>query len=220
MFISNTKKQEFYSMSLFITFEGPDGAGKSTQISRLCAAFDTRKWPYLLTREPGGTPLAEHFRNQVKHYHASEPMTVATELLLFAASRSQHVENFIKPNLKKGNIIICDRFADSTTAYQGYGREIELDFVQKLNRFVTQGLVPDVTILLDLDPEIGLHRAANRESADRMEEAGLAFHKRVRAGFLQIAQKEPNRFIIVDATLPADDIHAQIMEQMKCHLPA
>jgi dTMP kinase len=200
----------------FITFEGPEGAGKSTQVRLLQQALVGRGHECLLTREPGGTPLAEQLRDIVKYHEGNELMAAETELLLFAASRAQHVRNLIKPAVAEGKIVICDRFYDSTTAYQGYGRSLELDFVNRLNNFATAGCKPDLTILLDLPPEAGFSRTAVREETqglnDRLENEKLDFHLAVRTAFLKISEQEPKRVKVVSALDSPDVVHRNIME--------
>jgi dTMP kinase len=200
----------------FITFEGPEGAGKSTQVKLLRQALGSRGIECLLTREPGGTPLAEQLRDIVKYHEGDEPMAAETELLLFAASRAQHVRNLIKPAIAEGKVVICDRFYDSTTAYQGYARNLELDFVQRLNMFAIAGCKPDLTILLDLPPEAGFSRTAVRAETqglnDRLENEALDFHLAVRSAFLTIAEQEPERVKVVSALDTPEVIHCTIME--------
>ena len=186
---------------LFITFEGPECAGKTTQIKLLSEALSLRGRDVLCTREPGGTPLAEAMRGLLLN-KGDEPVTVESELLLFSAGRAQHVAHLIRPHLKKGGIVICDRFIDSTTAYQGYARGIPLDFIQSLNAFAIGETVPDITFLLDLPLTETRRRLALRNGIggeDRMEAENNAFHQKVRDGFLQIAVENPQRFRVVDA---------------------
>ena len=197
-----------------LTFEGPEGAGKSTQIARLAARLQGEGRSVVVTREPGGTPLAEKLRNIVKYHKDGEVLYDETELLLLAASRAQHVRCRIMPALKNREIVLCDRFTDSTLAYQGYGRGLNLEQLRHLNNFATGGLVAALTILLDLPVETGLARSAGRDAAkqaaDRLESAGLAFHHRVRTGFLTLAKEEPQRIRTFDATLDADTLELQI----------
>lgn len=203
----------------FITFEGPEGAGKSTQVKMLRQALAQRGIECIVTREPGGTPLAEKLRDIVKYHASNELMTAETELLLFAASRAQHVRNLIKPAVDDGKVVLCDRFYDSTTAYQGYGRNLELDFVNRLNDFVTAGCKPDLTILLDLPPDAGFARTAGREETqglnDRLENEAIDFHIMVRTAFLKIAEQEPERVKVVSALDSPEVIHRHIMELLK-----
>ncbi|MBE6369477.1 MAG: dTMP kinase [Lentisphaerae bacterium] len=202
--------------ALFITFEGPEGAGKSTQIALLRDYLADAGYKVVITREPGGTPLAEDFRNIVKHYHGSEPLYPATELLLFEAARVQHINYVIKPALESGAIVLCDRFTDSTAAYQGAGRTLNMDFLQQLNAFAADDCLPDLTLLIDLPVEIGLARAQHRAEGvenhnDRLEEEKIDFHHRVRDAYLQIAENEPQRVKVLDGTLEI----AELFEQVK-----
>ena len=194
----------------FITFEGGEGCGKSTQIrilaDRLCAAGKE----VLLTREPGGTELAEKIRALVREESADPPNSRA-ETLLFLASRAQVVENVIRPALAAGTWVLCDRFADSTFAYQGFGRGLDLDEIKRINSFATGGLVPDRTVLLDVSPEVSAKRMRAREvatntDADRMEKAGDGFHARLKKGFLELAAAEPERFAVISADGGVDEI--------------
>jgi len=201
--------------ALFITFEGPEGAGKSTQIRLLKDFLEAQGRKVLVTREPGGTPLAEEFRNTVKHYHGEEPLYPATELLLFEAARAQHVNYVIAPALAAGTIVLCDRFADSTEAYQGAGRSLDMTFLRQLNAFAAAGYQPDLTLLFDLPVEIGLARAAERAANvvdfnDRLEEEKIDFHHRVREGFLAIARREPQRVKVLDATMSIEELFEKV----------
>ena len=187
----------------FITFEGPEGAGKSSQIQLLGAALTASGREVVITREPGGTPLAEDIRDVVKGHQGSEAVHPVTELLLMEAARSQHVSQVVIPALAAGKIVLCDRFYDSTTAYQGGGRGLDMDMVVSLNRFAAQGVAPDLTLLLDLAPERGFERTGRRAETqgeyDRFELEKLDFHRRVREVFLGLAEKEPQRVKIIDA---------------------
>ena len=205
--------------ALFITFEGPEGAGKSTQIKLLHDYLVQKGYEVTVTREPGGTPLAEDFRNIVKHYQGDEPLFDQTELLLFAAARSQHVNYLIKPALEAGRIVLCDRFIDSTEAYQGAGRTLDMDFLHRLNDFAINGCRPDLTLLLDLPVEIGLSRAQVRAAGkenynDRLEAEKIDFHQRVRNSYLAIAAREPQRVKVLDARLGIEELFAQLKKQV------
>jgi dTMP kinase len=190
---------------LFITFEGVEGAGKSTQIVLLRDALAAQGYPVFVTREPGGHPVAEAIRGVL--LAAAEPVTPAAELLLFLAARAELTERVLRPRLAAGEIVLCDRYIDSTVAYQGYARGHDIDMVRQLNAFATSGLTPDITILLDIDPEKGLARQSER---NRMEAESLEFHRRVRAGYLAEAEREPDRIRIVNADRSVEEIHADI----------
>lgn len=188
---------------VFVTFEGVDGAGKTTQIALLRAALEAEGYGVCVTREPGGDAVAEGVRSLLLR----DDMTPRAELLLFLASRAQNVEQVIRPHLAAGDVVLCDRFTDSSLAYQGVARGLGRDTVAALNDFATGHLVPDLTVLLDLPPEIGLSR---QQEHNRMEAAGLEFQRRVRAGYLAEAQRDPARFYALDATRPAEALHREI----------
>ena len=200
----------------FITFEGPEGAGKSSQIQLLGAALTASGHEVVITREPGGTPLAEAIRNVVKGHRGDEEVHPVTELLLMEAARSQHVSQVILPALEAGSIVLCDRFYDSTTAYQGGGRGLDMDTILGLNAFASLGAIPDLTILLDLTPERGFERTGRRAETqgeyDRFELEKLDFHRRVRAVFLELAKRDPRRVRVVDADRGQSEIHRDIKE--------
>ena len=190
-------------MSLFITFEGVEGSGKTSQIQRLKKYLTQKGIPCKVTREPGGSPIGEKVRKILLNPEHRE-MVPATELLLYEAVRAQHVEEVLKPLLKNGGVILCDRFCDATLAYQGYGRGIDLKWVASLNRLASQGIKPDVTFLLDCPTVVGLNRALRRnrilgqEREERFEREEIQFHRRVRKGYLAIAKKEPHRVKVID----------------------
>ena len=204
----------------FITFEGPEGAGKSSQVAALAAYLEERGRTCLLTREPGGTPLAEQLRAVVKSHHDREKIHPETELLLIEAARAQHVREVILPALADGKIVICDRFYDSTTAYQGGARHLQSGIIDTLNRFAAADRAPDLTFLMDLPPEIGFERIRRRESEgyDRFEHETLEFHRAVRAAFLRVAENDPKRVRVLDATLPREELGAIIRETVDEHL--
>ena len=195
---------------VFISFEGPEGAGKSTQTKLLQLALERAGYGVTLTREPGGTPLGDAVRNVVL-LNLDLEVAPLPEFLLYSASRAQLVRDVITPALQAQRVVICDRYADSSLAYQGYGRGLNLPFLREVTWEATGGLRPHVTVLLDLEPSIGLKRASSRGAKDRLELADLAFHRRVRDGFLQLAGLEPERFLVVDATLAEGVIHEQIL---------
>lgn len=188
----------------FITFEGPEGGGKSTHVRELAEQLRAEGKTVLVTREPGGTRLAELIRGLVRE-EVEDPPVTRCEVLLFIAARAQVVSEVIRPALARGEWVICDRFADSTFAYQGYGRGIDVGLLKNFNDFATEGLVPDLTILLDVPPETSKARLAERQaatatSADRIEQAGDMFHRRLRDGFLELAKAEPDRFVVIDSS--------------------
>ena len=198
----------------FITFEGGEGCGKSTQVQRLKAALERKGISVLLTREPGGTRLAEQIRSLLKD-EAEDPPCDRAELLLFLAARAQLVKNVIRPALAAGTWVISDRFSDSTLAYQGYGRGLSLDVIRAANDFACEGLKPDRTILLDVDPVTSQERMRGREAstntkADRIERAGDDFHARLRKGFLELAAAEPSRIVTIDASGTEDDVWERV----------
>jgi dTMP kinase len=180
----------------FITFEGPEGGGKSTHIRLLADFLRRRRFRVLVTREPGGTQMAHALRQIL--LESGDRLSALAELFLYEADRAQHVAEFIGPALRKGNIVLCDRFTDSTVAYQGNGRGLDKKIIRILNDVASQGVKPNLTILLDVPVERGLRLAAKRNKGhDRLERAGLAFHRRVRQGFLRRARQEPHRFRVI-----------------------
>ncbi|MEF2276705.1 dTMP kinase [Deinococcus sp. YIM 134068] len=195
-------------MTLLITFEGPEGAGKSTQLARLASRLVGAGVPHVVTREPGGTELGARVREVLLDPDlAIDPLP---EFLLYSASRAQLVQEVIRPALARGEVVVCDRYADSSRAYQGAGRGLDAELLETVTREATAGLTPDLTVLLDLDPAMGLARAASRGQPDRLERADLAFHTRVRAGFLALAAREPGRFLTLDATRDPDALERDI----------
>ena len=203
----------------FISFEGPEGGGKSTHAAALAETLRAEGKTVLVTREPGGTRLAELIRGLVREELDDPPVTRA-EVLLFLAARAQVVANVIKPALARGEWVLCDRFSDSTFAYQGYGRGIDVQLLKELNEFATEGLVPDLTILLDVPPEVSRERIAERQratstSADRIEAAGEAFHKRLREGFLALAKAEPERVAVIDSSGDPAEVDRMIREAVR-----
>jgi dTMP kinase len=200
----------------FITFEGPEGAGKSTQLKLCARLLRERGFEVVTTREPGGTPLAEELRTILKTHHGSETLHPETELLLMEAARSQHVREVILPALERGAVVLCDRFYDSTTAYQGAARDIDTDLIDRLNLFAAGFRKPDLTLIMDLTVEAGFARAGKRQETagvyDRFEAENLAFHQRVRAGFHAIAEKEPRRVKIIDAEGTPEEVSLRVRE--------
>lgn len=203
---------------LFITFEGIEGCGKSTQVALLRDRIVAEGRGAVVTREPGGTVTGERVRGLVLD-PANGEIRPVTELLLYATARAQHVDELIRPALNAGKIVICDRFADSTTAYQGAGRAIERGIIQAAHDIATRGTWPDLTILLDLPAEIGLDRARATRKPDRIEAEPLAFHRAVRNEFLRIAEHDPLRVRTVDATNTVDELAKTIWCIVEPHLP-
>ena len=207
-------------MSLFITFEGSEGCGKSTQAKALWKKLSRLGIPAELTHEPGGTALGNQLRRLLKTKRQDEISPVA-ELSLFAACRIQLVTEVIRPSLEQGKVVICDRFADSTIAYQGYGRGLDLDTIKKINELATQGIKPDLTILLDIPTQKGLGRKQSKSKInDRFESEDIAFHNRVRDGYLKLAAEEPERWLVIDATLPQARIGKIIWDRVEQLLQA
>ena len=203
---------------MFITFEGIEGSGKSTQLKRLAE----RILGAVITKEPGGTPLADRIRAIL--LDSSSHLDPVAELFLFAASRRQHVVEIIKPALDRGATVLCDRFTDSTLAYQGFGRLINLDQLRMLNGWATDSLVPDLTILFDLPEEAGLSRARSRNAEavhdeGRFEAEDLRFHRRVREGYLALAAAEPTRFVVINGDGEVDDVFARVVDGLAKRKP-
>ena len=198
------------SKGLFITFEGIDGCGKSTQLLKLSEYFNTRYMPYMILREPGGTVVGEKIR-EVLLDKKNDGMDPVCELFRFEAARAQIVREVIRPSLENGMTVLCDRFFDSTYAYQGFARGLGSGTVEMLNMTATKGLKPDITFLLDIDPEIALERRGIRgEAEDRMEALGLKFQEDVRAGYLDLASRE-ERVVLIDASKTPDEIFEKIL---------
>ncbi len=198
-----------------ITFEGPEGAGKSTQAAMLIAKLEARGIEVVYTREPGGTKLGEAIRGVLQYNAAGEDPCAESEVLLFEASRAQLVRNVIRPALDRGAWVLCDRFADSTTAYQGFGRGFSVELMETINRFAIGDAVPDMTILLDVNVSLGMQRCAKRQIGkkiqyDRIESEALEFHEKVRQGYLELARRFPERFRKVDAMRHAEPIGEDI----------
>jgi dTMP kinase len=203
---------------MFITFEGSEGSGKSTQINMLAAYLRQQGYEVLVTREPGGTHIGEQVR-QCLHDVKNKEMTAAAEVLLYSASRSQLVREVIVPALENGVIVISDRYADSTMAYQGYGRQLDLDALGTITYFATGGLKPDLTILFDIDVEEGLsRRSIGGVEMNRMDLQEIGFYMRVRNGYMELVQQEPERWVIVDAGLPLDEIQNDVRRSVKAKL--
>lgn len=193
----------------FITVEGSEGVGKSTNVEFLASAIRQQGFAVICTREPGGTPIAERIR-QILLEHGEEPLPDIAELLLFFASRSLHICNKIRPALEAGKWVICDRFTDASRAYQGAGRGLDLQRINLLADWVQDDLQPDLTLLLDAPAEIGMQRAKQRGATDRLESEQISFYERVRTGYLELADAHPERFVVVDAARALVQVQASI----------
>lgn len=202
---------------MFITFEGSEGSGKTTQQQRLAQHLRDAGRTVVVTKEPGGTPLADRIRGIL--LDSASVIDPIAEVFLFAASRRQHTTEIIEPALQRGEIVLCDRYADSTLAYQGFGRLIDLDRLRALNAWATDALVPDVTLLFDIDEVVGLTRARSRNASaandeGRFEAEDLRFHRRVREGYLSLATAEPKRFIVINANGTIDEVFARTLKAL------
>ena len=194
---------------MFITFEGPEGSGKTCHMAELAEFLRRQGYPILATREPGGTPIGDQIRS-VLFDLSNTSMQPRTEILLFQASRAQLVSQVIRPHLADGGIVLCDRYADSTLAYQGYGHQMDLESLQQVVHFATGGLKPDLTLFLDVDVEIGLQRRAQDGNWNRLDAYELEFHRRVRQGYIKMAQAEPARWVVINAGKPLEQVQADI----------
>ena len=202
------------SPGLFIAFEGGDGAGKSTQAARLAEALETRGLAVLRTREPGGTPIGEKLRSLVLD-HGHGHIDAHTEALIFAASRSAHASQVIRPALERGAVVLTDRYIDSSVAYQGAGRDLGADAVRSLNEWATSGLQPDLTVLLDVDPADGRRRRTAGDAAeDRLESEADEFHSTIRGAFLELAASRPETYLVLPADLPVNELAARILTRV------
>ena len=199
---------------LFITFEGADGCGKTTQINLLKDYLENKGYSVLLTREPGGKGLGEKIREILLNYDGI--VADRCESFLFLADRAQNIEVIIKPAIEKGQIVLCDRHTDSSVAYQGYGRRLDIEQIKMLNNLATGGMQPDLTLVFDIDVETSMKRVGNEK--DRMESSGKEFFNRVRNGYLELAKNEPNRMKVVDSTVSIDEIHQEVIKIIKQYL--
>lgn len=199
---------------IFITMEGPDGSGKTTQIDLLKKYLEHKGYDIVIAREPGGTVIGEAIREIILNPEYEE-MGHMTELLLYASARAQLVNQVIKPALAEGKAVICDRFVESSAVYQGIGRGLGVDTVYEVNNYALGGVKPKLTIFMDLDAEEGIKRKKEQAELDRMEKEDLSFHKRVVDGYRQLAKLYPERIVPVDATLPIDTIHSMIVEEVE-----
>ncbi len=208
---------------MFITLEGIEGSGKTTQIQTIARWLTAAGCRCLITREPGGTPIGAQIRSVLLHPDNSD-LAPTAELMLYVADRVQHLETVVRPALAAGKVVICDRYFDATLVYQGYARGLDRRMIRQLHQLACNGLTPDLTLLLDLDPEAGLARAWRRIHSDdagvmesRFEKERLAFHQRVRAGYLELARLEPQRYRIIDAAMDEQAVGVQIESALKTH---
>ncbi len=201
---------------MFITFEGPDGSGKTTQARMLAEYLQARGIPVVCTREPGGTEISEQIRNVILSTR-NKAMRNETEVLLFSAARAQIVAELIRPALAGNKIVICDRFYDSTMAYQGYGLGLDLDALRAITKFATGGLVPDLTFYVDVPAQVGLARR-HRGDTNRLDQKDVEYHARVRNGYLELAKAEPKRWVVIDGTGTVDQVQEKIQTRMMSEL--
>lgn len=197
----------------FITVEGGEGVGKSTNIDVIKSFLEDRNIPFIQTREPGGTPVAEKIRQLLLDNH-SEPVDSTAELLLMFAARSQHLKTLIEPALEKGTWVLCDRFTDATYAYQGAGRQLGSELIGRLEDIVQGSLRPDLTVILDLDPKVGLQRASERGDLDRIEQEQVEFFNAVRACYLSIAENNPERCVVIDASAERAQVKSDLLSAL------
>jgi dTMP kinase len=203
-------------LSPFITFEGPEGSGKTTQMQQLASYLQQQGCDVLCTREPGGSRIGDRVREVLLDPDHTE-MAQVTEFLLFSAARAQHVEQVIQPHLERGGVVLCDRYADSSLAYQGYGNQLDLTTLRLITRFATGRLMPDLTLYLDIDVVEGLRRkvGGDGDAWNRIEQKGIAYHQRVRAGYLEMIAEEPQRWVCLDASGDVHRIQAAIRQEVE-----
>jgi dTMP kinase len=204
-------------LNLFITLEGPEGGGKSTQAAQLSAYLGGKGWDVLLTREPGGPAISEQIRRVIMALD-NTAMHPKTEFLLFSAARAQHVHEVIRPHLDLGGAVVSDRFYDASLAYQGYGHRLDLDALRAITRFATGGMIPDLTLLLDIPVEEGLQRREKSGDWNRLDAFDLKFHQRVRKGYRAMAEAEPERWAIIDAIQSFEDVQSKIQQVVEAFL--
>lgn len=203
---------------MFITLEGPEGSGKTSQVPPLAAYLKKQGYDVLVTREPGGTVVSDQIRDVLMNLK-NVSIVPRTEILLFLAARAQHVEGLIRPALEAGKLVLCDRFGDSTLAYQGYGHQTDLDNLRYLLNYATGGLTPDLTLLLDIPVEVGLERKRKNDSEwNRLDAYEEAFHKRVRKGYLELAKFEPNRWQVIDASKDKEQVQEAMRQAVMARL--
>jgi len=203
---------------LFITFEGGDGAGKTTLIDSLASEMNSQGLEVIKTREPGGSSIGKEIRDLLLRHYQKTQIRPSTEVMLFLADRVQHIEEEIRPAVEAGKIVLCDRFNDSTVAYQGYARGMGMEKIRELCDYVCEGYKPDLTFFLDLDPAIGLERVKNVGEHDRFEAERVEFHRKVREGFHKIAGAEPERFHLIDASQSVEDVFLEVLGFVKAKL--
>lgn len=203
-------------MSLFITLEGPEGSGKTSAIKIVKETLENEGYKIVMTREPGGTPISEQIRNVILDKN-NTAMDYRTEALLYAASRRQHLVEKVWPNVKEGKLVICDRYLDSSLAYQGFARGLGVEDILNVNMYATEGTFPDLTLLFDLPPEVGLARInanSNRE-VNRLDLEKISFHEKVRNGYLELAKRFPTRYVIIDASMPLEEVAKAALKAIK-----
>ena len=203
-------------MSLFITLEGPEGSGKTSAIKSVKTELEKLGYEIVMTREPGGTDISEQIRNVILN-RSNTKMDPITEALLYAASRRQHLVEKIWPSIKEGKLVICDRYLDSSLAYQGYAREIGVEKILGINEYATEGTFPSLTLLFDVTPEVGLARisANSKREVNRLDLEKISFHKKVRQGYLELAKKYPDRYVIIDASQPQAKVAEDALNVIK-----
>ena len=203
-------------MSLFITLEGPEGSGKTSAIKIVKETLENEGYQIVMTREPGGTPISQQIRNVILDKN-NTAMDYRTEALLYAASRRQHLVEKVWPNVKEGKLVICDRYLDSSLAYQGFARGLGVEDILNVNMYATEGTFPDLTLLFDLPPEVGLARInanSNRE-VNRLDLEKISFHEKVRNGYLELAKRFPTRYVIIDASMPLEEVAKAALKAIK-----
>lgn len=202
-------------MSLFITLEGPEGSGKTSAIKLVREALEQMGHEIIMTREPGGTPISEQIRNVILDKD-NTAMDSRTEALLYAASRRQHLVEKIWPALKEGKIVFCDRYLDSSLSYQGHARGLGIDDILKVNEYATEGTYPDITFLFDIDPELGLERINKNKDREvnRLDVEKLSFHQKVREGYLILSKRFPDRYIVIDASKPLEEVSSNVLKEI------
>lgn len=198
----------------FVTFEGCEGVGKSRQIKLLCEYLDKNNVKYYLTREPGGTEISEKIREIILDGD-NKAMTDRCEALLYAAARAQLLEQEVAPRLSRGELVLCDRFVDSSLAYQGYARGLGVEFIERINSFAIENFTPDCTVFLDLSPKLAFNRKGGADKKDRLENSGIDFHEKVYRGYLDLARKNPDRFAVIDASGEKMETHAKVVQALK-----